>query len=222
MKKIQNFTILKISSERIRNNKYNLDVSYREAIRNQEIVHISDSQLIRTIHQITNSKYNQKNYNELLSKRKYLSRKKNSKENRKELENVISEIEKLLHIEQIVSVFFSNKKHAEKMVKAASEIIAFADGQKQQLGSNVFEVRIGIHSGPVIAGIIGTQKFAYDIWGDTVNTAARMEQSGEAGKINISHSTYNLVKKKVSCLYRGKLPAKNKGEIDMYFVETIC
>lgn len=115
-----------------------------------------------------------------------------------------------------------DKKHAEKMVKAASEIIAFADGQKQQLGSNVFEVRIGIHSGPVIAGIIGTQKFAYDIWGDTVNTAARMEQSGEAGKINISHSTYNLVKKKVSCLYRGKLPAKNKGEIDMYFVETIC
>ena len=67
LKKIQNFTILKISSERIRNNKYNLDVSYREAIRNQEIVHISDSQLIRTIHQITNSKYNQKNYNGLVS-----------------------------------------------------------------------------------------------------------------------------------------------------------
>lgn len=117
MKKIQNFTIFKISSERIRSSGYILELSYNDAIRNQEIVHISDSQLIRSIHQITNSKYNQKNYSELLSKRKYLSRKKNSKENRKELESVISEIEKLLHIEQIVSVFFSNKKHAEKIIK---------------------------------------------------------------------------------------------------------
>lgn len=79
-------------------------------------------------------------------------------------------------------------------------------------------MRIGIHSGPVIAGIIGKKKFAYDIWGDTVNTAARMEQSSEAGKINISETTYKLIQRKFPCTYRGKIAAKNKGEIDMYFV----
>ena len=81
-------------------------------------------------------------------------------------------------------------------------------------------MRIGIHTGPVVAGIVGIKKFAYDIWGDTVNIAARMESSGEAGKINISGATYELVKDKFKCSYRGKVQAKNKGEIDMYFVES--
>lgn len=113
-----------------------------------------------------------------------------------------------------------DKKHALKTIAAAREIILFAKKQQEQFGDAAFEIRIGVHSGPVIAGIIGTQKFAYDIWGDTVNTAARMEQSGEVGKINISNSTYSLIRRQVKCSYRGKLPAKNKGDIDMYFVES--
>ena len=88
-------------------------------------------------------------------------------------------------------------------------------------GQPYFELRIGLHTGPVIAGIVGIKKFAYDIWGDTVNIASRMESSGEAGKINISGSTYELVKDQFKCEYRGKVVAKNKGEIDMYFVEGI-
>lgn len=81
-----------------------------------------------------------------------------------------------------------------------------------------WELRLGIHIGPVIAGIVGKKKFAYDIWGDTVNTASRMESSGEAGKVNISESVYNQMKLFFKCEYRGKVKAKNKGEIDMYFL----
>ena len=84
----------------------------------------------------------------------------------------------------------------------------------------LFKIRIGIHSGSVIAGIVGNKKFAYDIWGDTVNIASRMESSGESGKINISGPTYELVKDKFNCIYRGKIEAKKKGMIDMYFVES--
>jgi class 3 adenylate cyclase len=73
----------------------------------------------------------------------------------------------------------------------------------------------------VVAGVVGAKKFAYDIWGDTVNTAARLEQGGEPGKINISESTWELVRDQFHCTFRGKLPAKNKGEIAMYFVEAV-
>jgi class 3 adenylate cyclase len=82
-----------------------------------------------------------------------------------------------------------------------------------------FEARLGIHTGPIIAGVVGLKKFAYDIWGDTVNVASRMESSGETGKVNISDTTYQLVKDRFNCEYRGKVPAKNVGDIDMYFVE---
>ena len=92
---------------------------------------------------------------------------------------------------------------------------------KKYLNKPFWELRIGVHSGPVIAGVIGTKKFAYDIWGDTVNTASRMESAGEPGKVNISEDTYNLVKEFFNCDYRGKIEAKGKGEVDMYFVNDI-
>ena len=82
-----------------------------------------------------------------------------------------------------------------------------------------FELRIGINTGPIIAGIVGSKKFAYDIFGDTVNTASRLENSGEIDKVNISGTTYEQVKDHFTCTYRGKVNAKHKGEIDMYFVE---
>lgn len=88
-------------------------------------------------------------------------------------------------------------------------------------GRTFFQLRIGIHSGPVTAGVIGKNKFAYDIWGDTVNTASRMESAGAPGKINISGATYTLVRDFFVCTYRGRLPVKGKGEMDMYFLERI-
>lgn len=111
----------------------------------------------------------------------------------------------------------SHPGHAIAAVNAALEIRNFIDLRKQQTPA-AFSIRLGIHSGPVVAGIVGIKKFAYDIWGDTVNTAARMEQHGEAGRINISEATYQRVKDLVPCTYRGDLEAKNKGKMSMYFV----
>lgn len=116
-----------------------------------------------------------------------------------------------------------NKTHYFDVVSAAMEIQQYIDQhitENAGAGKESFEIRIGIHTGPVVAGIVGEKKFAYDIWGDTVNTASRMESSGVAGKINISGTTYELVKDNFNCIYRGKIHAKNKGEIDMYFVEA--
>ncbi len=81
-----------------------------------------------------------------------------------------------------------------------------------------FEIRIGIHSGPVVAGIVGTKKFAYDIWGDTVNCAARLEAASEPGKINISETTYQLIKGEYNCNFRGEIEAKNRGKLKMYLL----
>jgi class 3 adenylate cyclase len=115
-----------------------------------------------------------------------------------------------------------NDSHPVDTVSAAIEMqrdLLLLMSQKAAQGQPVFEMRIGIHTGPVVAGVVGSHKFAYDIWGDTVNTAARLEQSGEAGKINISETTYQRVKDVFDCTFRGNLTAKNKGEIAMYFVE---
>jgi PAS domain S-box-containing protein len=117
-----------------------------------------------------------------------------------------------------------NKSHPFDSVLAALEIQKLAEDKAkidQANGKPVWRLRIGIHSGSVMAGVIGKKKFAYDIWGDTVNVASRMETKGEAGKVNISETTYNSVKDYFLCRYRGKVDAKNIGEINMYFVERI-
>ncbi|MCY1534576.1 Adenylate and Guanylate cyclase catalytic domain protein [compost metagenome] len=112
----------------------------------------------------------------------------------------------------------ANEMHAVNAIAAAKDIIAFVAARRQQVPYGL-DIRIGIHSGPLIAGIIGVKKFAYDIWGDTVNTAARMEQNSIPGRINISENTCSLVKENYTCTYRGKIEVKGKGALDMYFVE---
>ncbi|MCB0553672.1 MAG: hypothetical protein KDD02_08990 [Phaeodactylibacter sp.] len=107
------------------------------------------------------------------------------------------------------------------IIRAAMEMQQFLDEQRKEklrLGKPYFEARIGIHTGPVVAGVVGLNKFAYDIWGDTVNIASRMETNGLEGHVNISDTTYGLVKYQFDCEYRGKVQAKNKGLIDMYYV----
>jgi class 3 adenylate cyclase len=118
---------------------------------------------------------------------------------------------------------FPSKDHALNMLKAAFEILDFVEAsiKKEDSDHYDFEIRIGINTGPVVAGVVGSKKFSYDIWGDTVNVAARMEAMSETGKINISKTTYELVKNEYDCEYRGEIEAKNKGKIKMYFVKGL-
>lgn len=116
----------------------------------------------------------------------------------------------------------ANTTNPVDIVKAGLEIKEFMENLKKERearGQDYWELRIGIHTGAVVAGVVGKNKFAYDIWGDAVNTASRMESSGVPGKVNISGTTYELVKDHFTCSHRGKIQAKNKGEIDMYIVE---
>ena len=119
----------------------------------------------------------------------------------------------------------ANKTNAVDTVLCAlefKEYMQFLRAKKELEGKPFFELRIGIHTGSVVAGVIGHEKIAYDIWGDTVNTASRMESSGIVGEINISSSTYDLVKELFLCEHRGKVSAKNKGEIDMYLIKGVA
>ena len=117
-----------------------------------------------------------------------------------------------------------NLSHAADTVNAALAIRQFMSDynkKKSEDGMPFLEIRIGVHTGPVIAGIVGLKKFAYDIWGDTVNLASRMEASCEPGNVNISRSTYELTKDAFSFTYRGKITTKDNEEVDMYFVDKL-
>ena len=115
-----------------------------------------------------------------------------------------------------------NTTHAIDVVGASLEIRQFIlnrVAEQTAAGKQPFEMRIGINTGPVVAGVVGSKKFAYDIWGDTVNTASRIEANGEVGKVNISAATYEWIKDTFKCVHRGKIQVKGKEDIDMYFVE---
>ena len=117
-----------------------------------------------------------------------------------------------------------NRTHAVDCILAALEIEQVVSRLRDlEMAENrpYWQIRIGIHSGDLVAGVVGREKFSYDVWGDTVNTASRLESSGVAGRINISGATYELVKLFFNCEFRGKIAAKNKGEIEMYFVNGI-
>jgi adenylate cyclase len=118
----------------------------------------------------------------------------------------------------------ANPTHAVDAVLAALQIQRCMDElkqQKQAQGQDFWELRLGIHSGPLVAGVIGEKKFAYDVWGDTVNTASRLESSGEKARVNISGATYHIAQQFFQCEFRGNVHAKNKGDIEMYFVTGI-
>jgi len=109
-------------------------------------------------------------------------------------------------------------EHALKCIRAAQQMLSFLE-ERNKKHEIKWRMRVGIHSGPIVAGVVGKKKFTYDLFGDTINTASRMESSGEPGKINISEPTFQLVKNNIECHYRGKIHAKGKGELEMYFVK---
>jgi len=112
--------------------------------------------------------------------------------------------------------------HAYKIIKAAIEIQEFMEQYnivRAERGLEAWEIRIGANIGPVVAGVVGKKKYAYDIWGSSVNVASRMESNGTPGRVNISAYMYETIKDRFECSYRGKIYAKNVGDLDMYFVE---
>ncbi len=115
-----------------------------------------------------------------------------------------------------------NHSHPIDAILVAMEIMRYVDDinrEKILHGEDIWNVRIGIHTGSVIAGVVGKRKFLYDIWGDTVNVASRMESTSASARINISGTTYDYVKEFFKCTYRGKIPVKHKNDVDMYYVD---
>ena len=115
-----------------------------------------------------------------------------------------------------------NKTNPLNIANAALEMIDFMKRRKRNMiarNEPFFEIRIGINTGPVIAGVVGLNKFAYDIWGDTVNLASRLESNSQEGRVNISKSTYEYIRNKFFFTYRGKIEVRNKGAVEMYFLD---
>jgi class 3 adenylate cyclase len=115
-----------------------------------------------------------------------------------------------------------DENHVYNIIKAGIEMqqyILHNNQRRADKGLPPWDIRIGIHVGPIVAGVVGKKKYAYDIWGSTVNIASRMESNGEPGQVNISSTTYEIIKDRYACKHRGKIYAKNVGEIDMYFIE---
>jgi class 3 adenylate cyclase len=146
----------------------------------------------------------------------------------KAFDNIISHYDDIEKIKTVGDAYIcasglvNRKTIPANLIKAALEMQEYLEDMKHEKirrNEPFFEARIGIHTGPVVAGVVGLKKFAYDIWGDTVNIAARMESNCEPGKVNVSESTYRLIKYNYDCQYRGKVAAKGKGMIDMYYVQ---
>ena len=116
-----------------------------------------------------------------------------------------------------------NSSHPIDTVKAALLMQERLASKKKELGipENEWHMRIGVHTGPVVAGVVGKLKFAYDIWGDAVNIASRLETNSAAARVNISQTTYELIKDEFNCEYRGEIEVKNRGKIGMYFVTNL-
>jgi class 3 adenylate cyclase len=115
------------------------------------------------------------------------------------------------------------ERNTYRIVKAAIEIQEWVQQNNEKrldAGLEAWDIRIGVHTGPLVAGVVGKKKYAYDIWGSTVNIASRMESNGEPGRVNISADAYRIIKDEFRCSYRGKIHAKNIGDIDMYFVDS--
>jgi class 3 adenylate cyclase len=109
--------------------------------------------------------------------------------------------------------------HAQRCTRAGQKMLAYIR-DRNTTATFKWALRVGIHTGPVVAGVIGTKRIAFDIWGDSVNVASRMESASEPDRINISAYTYDLIRQEIACEYRGKIPVKGKGEMDMYFVRS--
>lgn len=110
--------------------------------------------------------------------------------------------------------------HAQRCVLAGLRMMAYVEARNGGGAAFKWSLRVGVHSGPVVAGVVGKRKFAFDIWGNTVNIASRMENAGEPGRVNVSAYTFDLIRNEFDCEYRGKINAKGKGQMDMYFVTT--
>lgn len=110
--------------------------------------------------------------------------------------------------------------HAQRCVRAGLRMMAYLE-ERNNGAAFKWSLRVGVHSGPVVSGVVGKRKFAFDIWGNTVNIASRMENAGEPGRVNVSAYTYDLIRDEFECEYRGKINAKGKGQMDMYFVNGV-